>query len=270
LGGAAHHSSGLETSSLVLRKTSSDWLAASSSPSDTTLEETKSLPQRSQSTSPPADTDYKFPGTLLNQCPLSAVERALIHVDPFANLPIQLDRAGQALYSFSIPLLTDDSFATTLKSPALTRSIRIYPHYNSEVRVCATLLLTSAYLDEVRHAGVSHQTVKWKFNLIQSVNRVISNEATQHGDDAFNGVMLLLLSEARKPRRQECRIHSRALMQVMSRRGERGYLSDHVDVGLAILTSKAQIAYLDTHSLAGLALRRPGRGRRKSNSQYRC
>jgi hypothetical protein len=88
--------------------------------------------------------------------------------------------------------------------------------------------------------------------LIQSVNRVISNEATRYGDDALNGIVLLLLIEAMTPGSQQCHLHSRALMQLIKGRGKRGCLSDHIDVGLAILTSKAQIAYLD-HLQPGLA-----------------
>jgi hypothetical protein len=139
-----------------MQNISSDWLAASQSPSHTASQETESLPQTSPSPSPPADTEDELARAQPTQSPLASVGRALLHVDPFANLPIQLDQAGQALYSFSIPFLTDEEFATTLKNPALTQSIGIYSHYNSEVRVCATLLQASAYLDGVRKAGVSH------------------------------------------------------------------------------------------------------------------
>jgi hypothetical protein len=246
--GWAEHPRGspdIEKSALALQKISSDRVAAPPSPSDTASENTKPLPQTSPSPSPPADTEHESPGALSTQSPLASVERALIHVDPFANLPIQLDPRGQALYSFGIPFLTEDDYATTLTNPALSRSIGIYPHYNSEVRLCSTLFQVSAYLDSLRKSGVSHETIKWKFNLIQCVNRVISNEATRYGDDALNGIVLLLLIEAMTPGSQHCHLHSRALIKLLSRRRKRSCLSDHIDVAVAILTSKAQITYLD-------------------------
>lgn len=245
-------SSNIHKSALTLQRISSERIATPQSPSDTASEETKTLPQTPQSPSSPTDTEFKSLGVQSTPSPLASVERALIHVDPFANLPIQLDPLGQALYTFSIPFLTKEDYVTTLKNPALTRSIGIYPHYNSEVRVCATLFQTSAYLDGLRKSGVSHETIKWKFNLIQCVSRVISNEATRYGDDALNGVVLLLLIEAMTPGSQQCHLHARALIQLLSRRRKHDCLSDHIDVALAILTSKAQITYLD-HLQPGLA-----------------
>ena len=176
---------------------------------------------------------------------MDSIQRQLIHVDPFANLPLRLDQSSQALYKFSIAFLTEDPFGTTFLNPALTKSVGLWPHYNSAIRVCATLLQASGFLDRVRGAGTSNQTIKWRCNLIQCLNRVLSDEATRYGDDALNGVVLMLLFEFMTPGSKQVCLHARALMHLLSHRGKQGCFSDYIDVGLAVLTSKAQIAYLD-------------------------
>lgn len=229
----------LHTRSPTLQKASSDQQADSPTPSEVAYVKTESSPP------PPSDADYVLASSPPTQSLLTAVERELIHVDPFTNLPIQLDRLDQALYRFSISFLTEERSQTSLTNPTLSRSVGLWHHYDSKIRACATLLIASAYLDQNRGASPSNQTIKWKVNLIRYLNRIISNDETRYGRDAVNGVVLLLLLEALTPGSQHIHLHSRALMQIFSRRGNRGCLSDHIDVGLAILTSKAQTAYLD-------------------------
>ena len=235
----------LHTCGPALRKVSSDQQSDSPIPSDVAYEETESSRATDLEAPPSSDADCVLVSRPPTQSLLTAVERELIHVDPFANLPIQLDRLDQGLYRFSMSFLTDEQFQTSLTNNTLSRSVGLWPHYNSQIRVCATLLITSAWLDKARSASPSKQTIRWKVNLIRCLNRVISNETTRYGDDAVNGVVLLLLLEILTPGSQHIHLHSRALMQLFSRRESRGYLSDHIDVALAILTSKAQIAYLD-------------------------
>jgi hypothetical protein len=229
----------------ALRKVSSDQQADSPTPSNVAYEETESSRSTDLEPSPSPDADCALVSGPPTRSLLTAVERELLHVDPFANLPIQLDPLDQALYRFSISFLTEERFQTSFTNPTLSRSVGLWSHYNSKIRVCATLLITSASLDKTRSAGLSNQTIKWKINLIRCLNRVISNEETRYGNDAVNGVILLLLLEVLTPGSQHIHLHSRALMHLFSRRGNRGCLSDHIDVGLAILTSEAQIAYLD-------------------------
>jgi hypothetical protein len=235
----------LHTRDPTLRKASSDQQADSPTPSHVAYEETRSSRFTDLEPPPSSDTDYTLVSSPPTQSLLTAVERELIHVDPFANLPIQLDRLDQALYRFSNSFLTEEEFQTSVTNSTLSRSVGLWSHYNSKIRVCATLLMASAYLDRNRSASPSSQTIKWKVNLIRCLNHVISNDETRYGHDAVDGVVLLLLLEALTPGSQHIHLHSRALMQLFSRRGNRGCLSDHIDVGLAILTSKAQIAYLD-------------------------
>jgi hypothetical protein len=235
----------LHIRSPTLRKVSSDQQADSSTPSHVAYQETKSSQSTDLEPPPSPSTDYILVSSLPTQSLLTAVERELIHIDPFANLPIRLDRLDQALYRFSMSFLTEERFQTSLTNPTLSRSVGLWSHYNSKIRFCATLLMASAYLDKTRSAGLSNQTIKWKVNLIRCLNRVISNDETRYGHDAVNGVVLLLLLEALTPGSPHIHLHSRALMQLFSRRGNRGFLSDHIDIGLAILTSKAQTTYLD-------------------------
>jgi hypothetical protein len=238
-------SADLHTRDPTLRKVSSDQQSDYPMPGDVACEETESSQATDLEPPPPSDTDCALVSSPPTQSLLTTIERELIHVDPFANLPIQLDRLDQALYRFSMSFLTEEQFGTSLTNPTLSRSVGLWPHYNSQIRVCATLLITSAWLDQARSAGPSKQTIRWKVNLIRCLNRIISNEATRYGNDAVNGVVLLLLLEVLTPGSQHIHLHSRALMQLFSRQGSRGCLSDHIDVALAILTSKAQIAYLD-------------------------
>src|SRR5271155_4869654 len=235
----------LHARSPTLRKASSDQQADSPTPSEVAYVMTESSQSTGLEPPPPPDADYVLVSSPRTQSLLTAVERELIHVDPFANLPIQLDRLDQELYRFSVSFLTEERFQSSLTNPTLSRSVGLWNHYNSKTRACATLLIASAYLDQNRGASPSNQTIKWKVNLIRCLNHVISNEETRYGHDTVNGVVLLLLLEALTPGSQHIHLHSRALMQIFSRRGNRGCLSDHIDVGLAILTSKAQIAYLD-------------------------
>ena len=241
----SHNSAPPHANTHTLRKTASDLLAAPPAQNITTSE----VAESSQNTRPAPSKSVETGQALARNKPshfiLDFVERELIRVEPFANLPIKLDPSGQALYRFSIAFLTEEQFGTSFKNPALTRSLGLWPHYNSEIRVCATLLQASAYLDRVRKVGTSNQTIRWKFNLIKCLNRIISDEASRYGDDALNGVVLLLLFEAMTPGSKQLYLHSRAMMQLLLRRGNQGCFSDHIDVALAILTSKAQIAYLD-------------------------
>ena len=247
-----HGSVDLHTCSPTLRKASSNQQADSPTSSAAAYVKTESSPSTDLEPPPSSDAGYVLVSSPPTQSLLTAVERELIHVDPFANLPIQLDRLDQALYKFSISFLTEERFQTSLTNPTLSRSVGLWHHYNSKIRACATLLITSAYLDKTRGASLSSDTIKWKVNLIRCLNRVISNDETRYGHDAVNGVVLLLLLEALTPGSQHVHLHSRALMQIFSRRGNRDCLSDHIDVGIAILTSKAQIAYLD-HLQSGQA-----------------
>jgi hypothetical protein len=191
-----------------------------------------------QSRSPP-DSNEVTPS------PLTSTGRKLISVDPFANLPIKLDHSSQSLYCFSIAFLTEDCFATTFTNPALTRAIGPSYHYNSEIRLCTTLLQASAYLDSIREGGTSKSTLQWKVASLQCLGRLISSPATRYGVDALNGAVSLLLFESMAPDSPQCYLHSRAVMQVLSHRAGTGCLSDHIDVALAIITSKAQVLYLD-------------------------
>jgi hypothetical protein len=238
-------SADLHTSGPSLRKASPDQQSDSPIPGDVTDDETESPLTTDLGLSSSTDTDYALASSPPAQSLLAAVERELIHVDPFANLPLQLDRLDQGLYRFSISFLTEEQFQTSLTNPTLSRAVGLWLHYNSQVRVCATLLITSAWLDKARSTGPSKQTIKWKVNLIRCLNRIISNEATRYGNDTVNGIVLLLLLEVLTPGSPHIHLHSRALMHLFSRRGSRGCLSDHIDVALAILTSKAQIAYLN-------------------------
>ena len=65
------------------------------------------------------------------------------------------------------------------------------------------------------------------------------------GINALNGVISLLLFESMTLGSSQCHLRSRAVMQVPSHRASTGCLSDHVDVALAIITSKAQVLCLD-------------------------
>lgn len=252
VGWAKQPLSEFRTSDVTLQNISPNCVATSQVSNDTTSDDMESLQHTYPAPSPEVEVEHTLARSQPSQSLSASIECELIHVDPFASLPIQLDESSQALYRFSIDFLTEDQFAETFTNPALTRSLGLWTHYNSYIRACASLAMASTHLDRVRRAGTSNLTIKWKFNLIQCLNRVISNEATRYGDDALNGVVLLLLFEAITPRSQQLHLHSRALKQLLSKRGSRGYLSDHVDVGLAVLTSKAQIAYLD-HLQPGLA-----------------
>jgi len=235
----------LHTCSPTLRKASSDQQAYSPTPNEVAYVKAESSRSTSLEPPPSSDANYVLVSSPPTQSLLTAVERELIHVDPFANLPIQLDRLDQALYRFSISFLTEERFHTSFTNPTLSRSVGLWHHYNPKTRACATLLIASVYLDKSRGTSLSNQTIKWKVNLIRCLNRVISNDETRYGHDTVNGVMLLLLLEALTPGSPHIHLHSRALMQIFSRLGNRGCLSDHIDVGVAVLTSKAQLAYLD-------------------------
>ena len=107
-----------------------------------------------------------------------------------------------------------------------------------------------AYLDSVREIGLSTETLQCKVASLKCLGRLISDPATRYGIDVLNGVVALLLFESMTPNNEQCRLQSRAIIRVLSNRTGIGCLSDHINVALAIVTSKTQLAYLDDLQLA--------------------
>jgi hypothetical protein len=81
--------------------------------------------------------------------------------------------------------------------------------------------------------------------LMPRPSRLVSSPAMRYGINALNDVISLLLFESMTPSSPQCHLRSRAVMQVPSHKASTGCLSDHIDVALAIITSKAQVLCLD-------------------------
>ena len=181
---------------------------------------------------------------------MKGLERDLIRVDPFSNLPLDLDPPSQALYRFSKIYLTDDRYTTSATNPALTAEKGLSIHYESEIRLCLTLAAASSYLDSVNPAGqgTSMQTIWWRSAAIRCLNGLIANSATRYCDDVLMGILVLLQFATMTPNSQQCHVHSRAIVQLLSHRdsAEDPEPQDHyMNVCIGIATTKAQIVYLD-------------------------
>lgn len=198
------------------------------------------------STNTELDIREAIPG---NRSLLTTIEREVIHVDPFNSLPIALDDDGQSLYTFSTQHWESNSSSSTYNTPALVRSWGPFFPYETPLRLCTTLLATSAHLDSSHGTGVSIRTIRWKMTSIQTMNGLISDPVTRYGDEAMLGILTLLLNDALVPDNQkQSHIHSRALLQLVRRRRSPECYSmcvNYYAVALSILTSKASLAYLD-------------------------
>ncbi len=187
---------------------------------------------------------------------LKGLERDLVHVDPFGNLPLDLDPPSQALYCFSTVYLTDDRYITAAINPALTKEKGLFIHYESEIRLCLTLAAASGYLDTVDPAGqdTSAQTIYWRSASMRCLNRLIADPATRYCDDVLMGILVLLQFASSTPNSEQSHVHSRAMVQLLSHRNTLGNPEpqDHyMNVCIAVSTTKAQVTYLD-HLRSGL------------------
>ena len=181
---------------------------------------------------------------------LSTTERRLSQVDPFASLPLKLDRAAQALFVCSRELLLDQSMNVTWKNPALSKAVGLSFAYRNALQLCSTLSATSSYLDALHRRGVSLETSHWKAAAMQHMNLLISDPATRYGDDTLLGITALLFNEVLTTGSENCHIHSKGITQLLKHRG--CYQTPQTLPSVAyymcplfIVTSKGQIAYLN-------------------------
>lgn len=184
---------------------------------------------------------------------LNTAEREVFGIDPFANLSIRLGHRSQALYHFSIALLAEDEYSNTYTNVTMHRENGVSPHYSSETRLCTMLAQASTYLDFVTGKGMSTQTMWWRTAIIRCLNRLIRDPLTRYSDETLEIIETLLLFESLVPGSKQKRIHSRAMVQLQSHRKSDVFSSpslDNIHVSLLIVSSKAQIAYLD-RPLAG-------------------
>lgn len=190
---------------------------------------------------------------------LSALERDLNQFDPFACLPLKLDRSGQTLLAFSKEVLLDHSIPVSWKNPAVSKAVGLNFSYRNEQQLCSVLSATSSYMDLLHRRGVSLETMKWKCAAMRYVNLLISNPMTRYGDDALMGIMSLLLNEILTAGSENCHIHSRGIAQLLKHRpcqedARSSPSMVYFMCSLFIVTSKGQIAHLKhvTSNMAGI------------------
>lgn len=97
--------------------------------------------------------------------PVSAPECALIKLDPFDNLPSDLNRSGQNREDFARSLFLDSP--PNWVSGDSTKDVGLCFAHVHKPLLCCMLAVTSAYLDSVLDSGLSPDTLHWTAANVQ-------------------------------------------------------------------------------------------------------
>ena len=195
----------------------------------------------------PGDRTKKRPTS-----PLSAIERELVHTDPFNTLPCKLNRSNQNLVHLARSLFLHCS--PSWASVKFTEDLSLRLAFSHKLIFCAMLTEASSYLDLVSHRESSLETLQWSSACTTYVNRTISDPGIRYSDEGLVGVLLLLSNDLMANGGKNSHIHSRALTKLLRSRGglESLQLSHSMDlfVSFVLITpiGEGQIAYLD-HSI---------------------
>jgi hypothetical protein len=180
---------------------------------------------------------------------LTAIERDLVHFDPFATLPIALNRSDEVLAQLAVSLFLESP--PTWASSKFAEAVGLHLAFLHKSVFCCMLATTSAYIDPVSGHGDSVRSIRWTAAGTFYVSQLISNPESRYGDDALVGILALLKTAILAGNVGNCHVHSRGFAQLLRHRGGLRSLqgSHNIDMFVSFLlvtpTSKGQISYLD-------------------------